>query len=203
METISAHSLGFDLVGITTTDPLREDESRLATWLASGISSSDGRAARASERVSTGPRRERGQVLRGHRTAIGSRPGPPGRPGMVRKEHAAHFSQTSCSNRTCRPKGPAAAAESASTNARPAPSTRSGFATARSSGRSDRDCGATPPSRSATCAMPGPCRRSSGPSTRSPARARISERRVPPVRLEPPPATSPVLTTAQASGSAH
>lgn len=37
METISAHSLGFDLVGITTTDPLREDESRLATWLASGM----------------------------------------------------------------------------------------------------------------------------------------------------------------------
>lgn len=44
METISssrvkaqAHLLGFDLVGVTTADPLREDEPRLESWLAAGM----------------------------------------------------------------------------------------------------------------------------------------------------------------------
>jgi len=44
METISssrvkaqAQLLGFDLVGITTADPLGEDEPRLASWIAAGM----------------------------------------------------------------------------------------------------------------------------------------------------------------------
>jgi epoxyqueuosine reductase len=60
-----ARSLGFDLVGITTTEPLGEDEPRLATWIAAGM---HGRMEYVAEHA---PRAARpAEVVEGSRSAV-------------------------------------------------------------------------------------------------------------------------------------